>query len=542
MKLSRLFRLFALALLLTLAISYSLNASAPAKIQLVVVLVIDQFRPDYLERFKPLLSGGLKSLYEHGVVFTNASFQHAITETCPGHATIVTGAHPKEHGIVASWWLDRDSKDIRYCVEDGTHRRAPSTLLRSTLADWLKASDEHSRAFSVAGKDRSAILLGGHSAQGAIWFEPEQGAFASSSYYQAIDEKWLSALNTAVSARNYFGSSWTAHPSIEKAGRLDRFGLVAPDYGDFHSGFPRSLGGLSLAPSEDFFSDIASSPILDELTVDAALFTLKQHNLGEGSSTDYLAIGISGHDRIGHAFGPDSVEILDSVLRIDSSLAKLFHYLDSNLGRGRYLIVVTADHGIKSLPEVKRLKGQSVRRLSADDYSCVQNAGERIAEAFQRSPLFIAKYYLAQEAAQSIPRAELDKHVQEELSRCDFVARVLSSAQIESASQDQLSTDKDLAYYYNSHLPSRSQDYYLLLKESVIDAPDQRTGHGTISAEDRAVPVILMGAGLGPKRIEDPFALHDLATTVASLLGISGPDDVSGTDRSALLISPRPAP
>ncbi|HYP17780.1 MAG TPA: alkaline phosphatase family protein, partial [Opitutus sp.] len=353
--------------------------------RLAVVISIDQCRADYLERFRPyFVEGGFRRLIEHGAYFRDAHHRHAMTATAPGHATIVTGVSARDHGIVANEWFDPAAGRVMGAVEDPTaplvpeapertsmpgmpdaeRSGSPRRLLAATIGDQLKLRHgATSRAISIANKDRAAVFLGGRSADAAYWIV--NGRVVTSRFYRDALPEWLVRFNAEDRVFRAFGHTWdrllerdvydAVQGPDDTAGEESRHGLGTT--------FPRKVDGGRAVPDQEYFNAYRLAPHGSVVLEELARATIEHEQLGQREgATDLLCIGFSQTDYAGHSFGPDSHEIMDSVLRLDRALVSLLATLDREVGEGRYGVVLTADHGVAPLPE--RLPAQE-RGLAA---------------------------------------------------------------------------------------------------------------------------------------------------------------------------------
>lgn len=322
--------------------SVSGTAVAPPP-YLIVLITVDQFREGYLEKFGPQLTGGLARLTRGGAWFTNAHHDHAITETAPGHATLLAGRFPRSTGIMANR-LGVEDPAAPLLGEPTGLGASPKRFQGTTLVDWLRAKDPGSRALSVSMKDRGAILPVGRSVAEVYWYFPD-GRFTTSTYYRASLPEWVNAFNARHLPQSFAGKSWTLL-------RPDS-AYKEPDSASFEAGgrnflFPHPIPDDSVVAA----SAVRVSPFIDEITLDLALSGLNALSLGQPPRTDVLAISLSATDYIGHTYGPDSREAHDNVLRLDRSLGIFFDSLFKLRDSTRIAIVLSADHAIGSVPEL----------------------------------------------------------------------------------------------------------------------------------------------------------------------------------------------
>ncbi len=515
-------------------------AGAGPSPRLVVVIVADQFPYDYLERFSPLLHGGLRRLLDEGLSFRHATHAHALTATCPGHASLLTGLHPSHSGIVANRWLDRQTGRTVYCVGDAHDRRSPRRLRATALGDWLRVAHPEARVFSASGKDRAAVIMGGQHPDGAFWYDKRSGGFTSSRYYYPDGvPAWVRGFTRRRRADAWFGRGWRPAPVEAAAARAA--GVVALDAGVFRDAFPHPLGDLSLVPDTAYYDDLFRSPAVDTLLAGFARALVEREGLGRDRVPDLLTLSFSALDTVGHRYGPNSAEVLDTVLNLDRELGDLLAFLERRVGAEHLLVAFSSDHGVQALPELRRQQHRSGRRLAAADVACVQNAGRRL-QAHYRMPLpWRQGFYLDRQglARLGIDRADLDRRLKRELEGCGFIERVWSSVELETGAGN--GGDIWRRLFVNGHDPERSPDYELQMVENFTPVAGRGADHGSPYGYDRHVPLLLRGGGLAAGVIDTPVETVDLAPTLAGLLGLAGavPADLDGRDRSSRLRAPR---
>src|ERR1035437_1195921 len=329
-------------------------AQTPETPKLVVAIVIDQFRYDYLTRFRSEYTGGLKRMLDEGANFTNSRYRHYQTVTAAGHSTFLTGATPAMTGIVGNEWWDRTTGAAVTSVSDTSTRllggtgagSSPRRLLQSTLGDELKASGKGGKVIGISIKDRAAILPSGHSADAAYWFDSGSGNFVSSTYYFDTLPAWVADTNKSRPPDKYSGQEWLKHKLPE--------------------------GGRAL------YQELEATPYGNELIQQFALRALVAEKLGTTAKTDLLAISYSANDYVGHRYGPDSAEVHDMALRVDKLIGELLQAAEAQAGAGRILAVLTADHGVAPLPEENRKRKMPGGRLDAGQ---MQAAVETVLES-----------------------------------------------------------------------------------------------------------------------------------------------------------------
>ncbi len=503
-----------------------------AKPKLILFLSIDQMRFDYLTRFRDLFKGGFRTLLDQGAVFPNANFRHALTETGPGHAVLLSGRHPSHSGIIANNWYDPFLKRLVNVVDDpvqsplgGEGRGAsPVNFLGFTLGDVLKQKSPESRVVAVSLTDRSAILMAGHGGDAAYWYETTGGNFITSTYYMNKAPAWLENWNNQRLADRYAGQKWTRLLEDENLyekyagpdaieGEWDRKDIV----------FPHSIRGTP--PQRELYDYLRRTPFADELTLSVALEAMRAHQLGLDASTDILAIGFSATDIVGHTYGAESQEVMDQLLRLDLILESLFQEIEGGVGLDKTLVVLTADHGVLPLVETLQAKGIEARRahpqvLEAAVEQALENQYPGVENLIADSSRDI---YLDEEVLQRhrLNRTEVETTIINALLSTGLVEAVYTHSQLLS---NEPSSDRYIELFRNSFFQPRSPHLMVLVKKYLyLDSRPGGTGHGTPYDYDRHVPIIFMGRGIEPGSYPDPCGPEDIAPTLATLLGLDYP-------------------
>jgi hypothetical protein len=507
-----------LALILALLLAGCVAAQSPAAAQppkLVLAIVIDQFRYDYLTRFRSEYTGGLKRLLEQGAVFTNANYEHVPTVTAVGHSTFLSGATPALSGIVGNEWWDREQKKhvtsvtplddsdkgIRLAGASG-RGSSPERLLQSTVADELKMSGKGGKVIGVSIKDRSAILPAGRSADGAYWMDNASGNFVSSTYYLATGElpAWLSEWNRSRPADAFRGRDWMGHKTPDQIG---------PAY----------------------YNQLESTPWGNELIQGVALHALSGEKLGAGAKIDLLSVSYSSNDYVGHRDGPDSAEVRDMAIRVDKLIGALLTAAEAQAGPGRVLVVLTADHGVSPLPEENakrrmpggRLNWTQMRAAAVDALNKKFGAGNWLDDpTYASSPVL---YFRPNPVpGKTIDRAEVELVAAEVLRAQPHVFRVYTRSQLLNGS---LGGDRVDTRVRNGFNMARSPD--------VLVIPDPYWGVGATGAMhsspfdyDAHVPLIFMGPQVRGGRYYRNVAINDVAPTLATMLDVETPSGSVG--------------
>lgn len=497
--------------------------------RLVLLIVVDQMRYDYLERTDPLLEGGLRRLLDRGVSFTDAHHDHAGTTTAPGHATLATGAYPSRHGVVANGWRDVERGVDVYAVwDDERQQQSPTHLLATTLGDWIKRRYPPSRVFAASGKDRAAVLLGGHHADAAFWYGGEDG-FVTSRFYRGW-QRWLDDLDTGEWPLEHLGQTWEALPLSAEAAAAA--GVLEPDRGELYETLPHAFGGISPAPTGGFYRDLASSPYLDEMVARLALEIVDREELGRDEWPDLLALSFSALDIVGHEHGPHSPEALDVVLRLDRTLGTLLDELDRRVGGENLLVALSADHGVVPLPELGDELGFTGYRAGRDDVVCLQRANLELArqlgDVVQGGVQWLDEdFYLDRDAvaAHDLDLAAVAATAARIVEGCQIVAHAWTHAELADT------PGRTAAAFRHSLFPGRSPDLMIEVPPYALPLTGYRTTHGSPHPYDTHVPLLIAlpappGRAVGAR--DGWVRTVDLAPTLAELVGVEPDRPIDG--------------
>jgi predicted AlkP superfamily pyrophosphatase or phosphodiesterase len=508
------------------------TAPPPAPPKLIVIIAVDQMRFDFLDRFAPVYRSGLKMLIDRGAVFTNAKYRQAATETGPGHSILLTGADPKHSGIVANEWWDPYLGRVVNVIDDpvqtplgGSGRSAsPANQLTFTIGDALKTRNPRTRVVGIGMKDRSAILMGGRRADAAYWFENAGGNFITSTYYMDAAPEWLVEWNRQRRVDRFAGQSWTRLVNdvslYEKYAGKD---AVEGERDRKDITFPHVF--TAKPPQTQHYVELRRTPFADEVTLDFALEAMKRHELGRDADTDILAIGFAATDGIGHQWGPDSHEQMDQMLRLDVLLGRLFAQIDSSVGPGHTLVVLSSDHGSLPLVEISQTHGVAARRVAPKQ---IQNV--LVAALAKRYPgvtdlisHFATDVYLNEDAVRrhNLNWKDVEATAIEALLSTGFVERVYTHDDLRSTAP---TSDPYLELFKSAFYQPRSPHLNVLLKPGIyVNAAAGGTGHGSAYDADRHVPVVFMGRDIRPGRYAQESGPEDIAPTLAHLLGLQFP-------------------
>jgi len=516
------------------------NIPHPAHPKLVVMIVVDQMRGDYVDKFRGQWTGGLKRLVEEGAWFHEAAYPYAATETCPGHATISTGAFPASHGMIANAWWDRNQQKMVTCTSDPNAKNVAyaggSTTGGDSAVRMQLPSFAEELKFQAAGatrvvtfslKARAAITLAGHKADAATWMDSGTGAWVTSSAYGTMPFLEEFANKHPLSAD--YGKTWSLSLP-ESAYFYDERATGAAPPGGWSASFPHALRGKEGSASADevFVEQWASSPFADAYLTRMAEAAIDSLGLGKTGGTDYLGVSYSTLDYVGHAYGPRSREIQDILVRLDKDIGELLAHLDQKVGRGNYIVALSADHGVAPVPEDMAKTGVDADVLSLPDLQeHMENALEpfnytkpAIARMAEGNVYFSPGIYDRLKQDPAALRAVMDAALTQPGVAAVYRAEDLSGA---VSSSSQIRTALTLNYF-----PGRSGDlfivpkpYWLLGGSPAGKRGGSGTGHGTPYSYDQHVPLLLLGYGIQPGEYFAPVTPADIAPTFAALCGIT---------------------
>lgn len=515
--------------------------AAATRPRLVVVIAVDQLRADYMDRFRPFFGrGGFNLFLQRGASFASARYEHATTSTCPGHAVMLTGSYGTVNGIIGNDWYDAAAGKEVYCAADTTVRligsdlegRSPRNLKGTTVGDLLKiGTGGRSRVVTVSAKDRSAIMLGGHLADAAYWMEDT--LFVTSTYYRPELPEWVHEFNASGRITSYFGKQWE-RLLPDAAYRMVGPDDVATEGGEDGAGrtFPHLIGGSSAA-AEEFVEAFDLSPFGNDVLADFAMRAVVEEGLGRDTVPDLLGISFSANDRVGHAYGPDSHEVMDVTVRLDRTLARLFAFLDRGVGLANVVMVLTADHGVAPLPEVfaSLRPGASARRFHPAVVDTAVEAALRARYGAAPSPGWVLYHdqpqiylNLAAFRAKRASVEEAERVARAAVLSIPGVHEALTSTELANARAEGARSGEVLSFY-----PGRSGNvYYQMAPYILVDDEATGTGHGSPWAYDQQVPVLFYGSRIAPGVRHTPVAVADIAPTLAALLGLTAPGGSQG--------------
>ena len=514
--------------------------TSPPHPKLVVMIVVDQMRGDYVDKFRAEWTGGLKRLVEEGAWFRNAAYPYAATETCVGHSTISTGAFPATHGMVANAWWDRESQKMVACTSDpqvsdigyaGLTVKGGDSAARMLMPSFAEAlkfqTGGATRVVTFSLKARAAITMAGHKADAATWFDPGVGAWETSSAYGTA--AFVETYAKAHPAKEDYGKTWalSLHDNRYLYNQT-AIGTVPPL--GWQLGFPHALRGASLSAQADaaYYAQWQTSPFADTALTKLAETAVDSLSLGRGGGTDYLGLSYSSPDYVGHAFGPHSWEIQDILVRLDKDLGELFAQLDEKVGHGNYVVALSADHGVLPIPEDLARTGVDSGVLHLPE---VQGRIEKALESFNYPKPSVARItgsdvYFAPgvysrlkndpealaaviAAARSVPGVEGVYRAEELAGR----------PATRSPLRDAMATSYFAARSGDLFIVPRA--YWLMDGTPAGKSRSYGTSHGTPWNYDQHVPVLLLGFGIKPGQYFDSITPADIAPTLAALCEVT---------------------
>ncbi len=514
--------------------------------KLVVGIVVDQMRYDYISRFwNGYSEGGFKRLVKEGFNFKNNHYNYAPTSTGPGHASVYTGTTPASHGIIGNDWYDKEIGASVYCAADNTYasvgtassagQMSPKQLLTTTISDQLKLhTQSRSKVIAIALKDRGAVLPGGHTADAAYWFHGKnEGRWISSTFYMESLPSWVTQFNSKVPQQ--YKKPWNLLKS-EKAyiqSGLDKNNYEGAYKGETTAVFPHDL--VSLWEANGAYDILKATAYGNSLTTDFALAALKGENLGKGLDTDFLAVSFSSTDYVGHQFGVNSREIEDTYYRLDLDLERLLKALDAQVGPGNYSLFLTADHAAVQVPSyLKDLKIPSgyfdskVFKDKLNAYVVDRFGSEDLIENISNYQVFLNRGLATQ---LDIDLREMQEDLAQFILQDSAVERTYTAYQMWGEEYT-----KGIPYILqNGYNSKRSGDVLFVLKPAVISYSKTGSTHGSPQIYDTHTPLLFFGKGFKRGASYERSEIPDIAPTIAAMLGIAFPNGTTGKPLTQVL-------
>ncbi|QEC69407.1 alkaline phosphatase family protein [Panacibacter ginsenosidivorans] len=527
-------------------VSFSFAQKTPAQTnsierpRLVVGIVIDQMRWDYLYRYYDVYktNGGFKRLMGEGFTCENAFIPYTPTVTAAGHTCVYTGSVPAIHGIVGNNWYDNITKRGVYCTDDDSvqtvgsntpaGKMSPKNMFATTIGDELKlATNFKSKVIGVAIKDRGAILPAGHTANAAYWYDYKTGDFITSTYYMNELPKWVQAFNARKVVDSLYKLNWHLYLPKEvyaKYCTADDKPYENKPLGKATSTFPYSLS--QFAGKE--YGRIASTPYGNTLTEAMAEAAVKAESLGSNGTTDMLTVSFSSPDYIGHSFGPNSWEQLDNYARLDATLGKFFAFLDATVGKGAYTVFLTADHGVAHVPNFSvenKLPGGAFNDVKVlNDV----NAALKTKFGYDKLALDFVNYLVVFNNdlidSANLDKAAIHKTVIDVLLKQKEIAQAFEIKDVMNTTI----TAKQREMMSNGYFPSRCGEIQFILKPGYVEGNGNGTSHGLWNPYDSHIPLLWYGWGIKHGKTNRETYMTDIAATLAGMLHIQMPSGCIG--------------
>lgn len=515
---------------LLLIISCSLTAQI-ARPKLVVGLVIDQMRWDYLYRYNELYgTGGFKRLLGQGFSNENTFIPYLPTYTAVGHTCVYTGSVPAVTGIVGNNWFDKTTNSSVYCTDDSTvntvgsnsnaGKMSPDNLWVTTITDELRLSTNFkSKVIGIALKDRGAILPAGHSANAAYWYD--EGKWITSSYYMNNLPGWVDQFNAKDLASAYMSKDWN---TILPMNKYDQSTADDKPYennikGEKSPVFPHRLSAI---PAASKFEAFKTTPFANTYTFEFAKAAIENEKLGKNTVTDFLAVSISSTDYIGHSFGPNSIEAEDTYLRLDKDIADFLSYLDKTVGVGNYLFFLTADHGAAHIPaflqENKIPAGTFSDNTIAKELNAAVESGFGIKKAIRTVMNY--QVYLNDDSIAVKDMDAVKKLIIKTLKQKPYIVNAFATEDIEAATIPEPQKQMTI----NGYNPKRSGDIQFSSKPGYFDGGKKGTTHGLWNPYDAHIPLVWFGWKVKPGKSNRQVFMTDISPTIAAMLHIQMPN------------------
>ncbi len=533
-------------LLLTLSISVSAqqqkniakSTSTQSQPKLVVGLVVDQMRWDYLYKFKKLYGkGGFNRILNQGFSCDNTMITHLPTYTAVGHTGIYTGSVPAIHGIVGNNWIDRASGKNVYCTDDSTvtgvgsnneaGKMSPKNMMTTTIADQLRLSDNFkSKVIGISLKDRGAILPAGHSANAAYWYDDKEGKWITSTYYMESLPSWVNDFNDKKMPDSLMEKGWNVIMPMKDydLSAEDKESYEGKIPGVNQNTFPYTTNNLG----DKKYKAFKYTPFGNTYTLKFAETAIENEKMGKGSAPDFLAVSLSSTDYIGHVFAPNSVEIEDTYLRLDLDLTEFLNYLDKTIGDGNYLIFLTADHGVAHNPDF--MKEHKLPGGNFEDKDLMKELNDTLKSLNRSVPQVMAidnsQIYFNDndELIKSNGKGIFNDIIVSLLEKKSFISNAFD---IEKVSTSTLPTVM-VEMVKNSYYPKRSGDVMFIPIPGYLDGSKIGTTHGLWNPYDAHIPLVWYGKNIKSGRSHREVHMTDIAATLAALLDIQMPNGCVG--------------
>ena len=537
---------------------------ALARPKLIVGIVVDQMRYDYLYRYWSKYGrNGFRRLLGEGFSYENAHYNYVPTYTGPGHASIYTGTTPSMHGIIGNNWFVREEGKSTYVTEDKTvqpvggtaaaGQQSPRYMLTSTITDELRlATNFQSKVIGVCIKDRGSILPAGHAANAAYWYDGTNGAFISSTFYQNTLPEWVTKFNAENRAAQYLSKPWETLLPITQYTESTADDVVweGTFKGETKPVFPHDLPALSATPTAAVQGNlkveaekvpvatprnldlIRSTPFGNSLTADFALETIRAEQLGQRGQTDFLALSFSSTDYVGHQFGVNAIETEDTYLRLDQDIARLLDYLDKTVGKGQALVFLSADHGAAHNPDFLRSQripagsvGPRLMRDSLQQALVKRHGAGQWVLSYENQQVYLNRPLIAQK---NLSLRTFQDEVADIMIGFSGVTRAITADDLQKSHWE----SGMLMYLENGYFPKRSGDVLVVLEPGWLESyqypVNKGTTHGSAGNYDTHVPLVFWGWQVKHGNSVVSARIIDIAPTLAQWLHIQEPDGCTG--------------
>lgn len=514
------------------------TVTSPSQPKLVIGLVVDQMRWDYLYKFKKLYGkGGFNRIMNQGFSCDNTMITHLPTYTAVGHTGIYTGSVPAIHGIVGNNWIDRASGKNIYCTDDSTvtgvgsnndaGKMSPRNMLTTTVSDQLRLSNNFkSKVIGISLKDRGAILPAGHSANAAYWFDDKEGKWITSTYYMESLPSWVYNFNDKKMPDSLLAKGWNVIMPIKDydLSTDDKESYEGKIPGINQNNFPYNTNSLG----DKKYKAFKYTPFGNTYTLKFAESAIENEKMGKGSVTDFLAVSLSSTDYIGHVFAPNSVEIEDTYLRLDNDITEFLNYLDKTIGAGNYLFFLTADHGVAHNPEF--MKENKMPAGNYDDNELVKALNDTLKSMSINVPQVMAiensqVYFNDNDELIKANGKEIIKSIVVSLlGKKSFISQAFDIEKVSATTLPAVIVEM----VKNSYYPKRSGDVMFIPNPGYLDGSKTGTTHGLWNPYDAHIPLVWYGWNIKSGRTHREVHMTDIAATLSALLDIQMPNGCVG--------------
>ena len=519
----------------------SVQSSTSSKPKLIVGIVIDQMRWDYINQFKAHFTSqqGFMRFVNEGASCNNNFIPYVPTVTACGHAAVYTGSTPAIHGIAGNQWYDNYQQRTVYCVEDPTvmsvgvegsaaGKMSPVNVWTTTLGDEIKlANNFKSKVYGISIKDRGAIIPAGHTADGAFWYDSKSGNFISSTYYGKNLPKWVTEFNGQHRADSFYTKGWNlslAKSVYEANCDGDMNAYESTPLGAEQKGFPYTLSQFI---GKDY-GKISSTPYGNNIVAEMAERALVNEQLGKDDITDLLAISFSSPDYIGHSFGPNSWETLDGYIKLDAVIAQLFASLDQQVGKNNYTVFLTADHAVANIPDFSKkhkipggLISESSIKKELGQLLLKQGLSDKLITAINEYNIHFNHPLMD---SLGISQDKMVQLVRQYVEQKPGIIQVVEARKAATAALPEELRERIV----NGYTPQRSGDLFIVTKSGYMDGYATGTNHGVFYNYDAHLPLLWYGNGIKKGQVNTVNYMTDIAPTVSTLLGIQMPSGAIG--------------